>query len=46
MAFTNSVIIFQIHCGVSDFVVLLQAVGRGNGMKNSGLSRRKGLALA
>ena len=46
MAFTNSGIIFQIHGGVSDFVVILQAVGRGHGMENSGLSRRKGLALA
>ena len=25
MAFTNSGIIFQMHCGVSDFVVILQA---------------------
>ena len=34
MAFANSGIIFQIHGGVSDFVVILQAVGRGNGLKN------------
>jgi hypothetical protein len=45
-AFPNSGIIFQIHCGVLIFVVILQAVGRGNGKKNSGLSKRKGLASA
>ena len=34
----------MVYGGVSDFVVFLQAVGRGNGVKNSGLSRREGRA--
>ena len=34
MAFPNSGIIFQVYGDISDFVVILQAVGRGNGLKN------------